>query len=103
MRWQHPPYRHAQQRKEGHTGQVRGEPTSLNICEMYDPLIDARVPKMLRFRPAERPMSERKSDETDRRRDHGDSLHDVDYCLPDARNKTLRSRRVSRVFVAKLL
>ena len=24
-------------------------------------------------------------------------------CLPDARNKTLRSRRVSRVFVAKLL
>src|SRR4030095_6694041 len=75
----HPPYRHAKQWKKGNTAEVGGEPAPPDIREVLNPLIGAGAPKVLRFRPAESPVRERKSDETHRRRDHRDSSGNVHW------------------------
>ena len=38
-----------------------GEPAPPNIREVLNPFVEARVPKMLRLRPAERPVREEKA------------------------------------------
>ena len=57
-----------------------GEPAPPNIREVLNPFVEARAPKMLRLRPAERAVREGKGDETEWRRDHGDSSRVVNYC-----------------------